>query len=701
MLACPSCGGEIDEADRFCPHCRLALTGTPTSNPAVTPFGFKVKGPNDRDRLLERLRRATEGRFEIIRRLGHGGMAAVYLARDARLDRQVAIKVMLPELEITDGMTEKFWDEARRTARLSHPNIVIVHSVDELDDLVLFVMNLINGASLEQVLPHLNQSGTQGAARVSLSVAQSILLQVSAGLAYAHEEGVVHRDIKPSNIMVTVKGEVIITDFGIAKVTAGLPHAKSSLLMGTPTYMSPEQCMGHPVSGASDQYATGVLAYELLSGSLPFTGTVLDIQNAHVSRTPPSLHALRPDLPKSIANAVMRMLAKTPSERFSSMDEVARALSEGFNALDQAPRRMLGSAAAAARDSGGQVVSPTPVVQPGYTPVAASLSLVAPSEVRVGESFFVAATARDGAGGTLFNVPVSLRSEDPRILAVVGARGGSPLTTGSGESGEVRALRAGKGRLIAEGGNTTATLIVTVLPKAGAATRARGPSRRLALTVGLLALFVLGGVGVVVRRRAGRVPVESLVSGSALSQLRQQAATISDKRVLADLGTARWETSTVRKGRLLVDGSLGALNIPEGNVASDNLIVHFDAVREAGDSGSEGAGIALPTGQPGSAYLVLLNDRGERPFRLLYRNAGQTTALPAGVPVASRVDTSAVTNVDVVIWEGRLTLYLNGTSVASDVSLPRSASGQVKIFVSPGLRYSFANLLIAGLTRAP
>ena len=212
--------------------------------------------------VLQRLRRATLGEFEIGPELGRGAMAAVFLAHETSLDRKVAIKVMSPGMLMDEGMAERFKREAITIAHLNHPNIVSVHSVRQAEGLHFFVMRYIRGRALEQVIQH--------AGRLPIPIVRSILSQVGSALTYAHRSGVVHRDIKPANILIDEDGNAVVTDFGIAKVADQPSETHPGALVGTPAYMSPEQCSGDEVSGSSDQYALGAVAYEMITGSLSF-----------------------------------------------------------------------------------------------------------------------------------------------------------------------------------------------------------------------------------------------------------------------------------------------------------------------------------------------------------------------------------------------------------------------------------------------
>lgn len=272
--------------------------------------------PLPSDPLLERLRQATLGLYEIRDELGRGGMAVVYMAKDLRLQRPVAIKVMMPALLHAEGMTDRFLQEARIAAQLQHPNIIIVHDVQQQDDLLYFVMNLVEGATIDELMR---------AAPLSIPQVRWILSSAARGLAHAHSEGVVHRDVKPGNLLVNVKGDVIVTDFGIAKGADSVRMTQTGMAIGTPVYMSPEQVTGATgLTAASDQYSLGVAAYEMIAGAPPFTGdSAFALQVAHVQKEPTDLMSKRSDCPPDLAFIVHRMLAKAPEQRWASLDEVS------------------------------------------------------------------------------------------------------------------------------------------------------------------------------------------------------------------------------------------------------------------------------------------------------------------------------------------------------------------------------------------
>ncbi len=323
-VTCSSCGSAVPAGDRFCGTCGNPITGSALlSGGSAAAYDPWVE-------LLQKLRQATIGEYEIKGELGRGGMAAVFLAHDLHLNRKVAIKVMLPGLAYGERMWERFLAEARTAAKLDHPNIIYIHSVREKDRFIYFVMKYVDGRPLDDIL---SRSGP-----LPLPVAQTILVEVARALDYAHREGVVHRDIKPANIMIDGKGHAIVMDFGIARVQDSEHFTQTGATIGTPAYMSPEQCHGHQVTAASDQYSLGVVAYEMLSGSQPFRGSPIELQLAHIQEIPTPLAELRRDAPGELANAVMRTLEKDPERRFASLSELMRRFAVGCDVNDPAIR---------------------------------------------------------------------------------------------------------------------------------------------------------------------------------------------------------------------------------------------------------------------------------------------------------------------------------------------------------------------------
>ncbi len=266
------------------------------------------------DELLESLATATAGEYEILAELGQGGMATVFLAHDIALNRKVAVKVISPALLQGSGTLERFKREALTAASLSHPHIIPIHAVKESGNLVFFVMKCVEGRTLRSI--------ERAVGQLPIPMVQAILAQVGGALGYAHRRGVIHRDVKPDNIMIDDEGWVVVTDFGIAKMVEASELTATGMAIGTPAYMSPEQCSGEPVTGASDQYSLGVVAYEMLAGKPPFTSpTLMGMMWAHVNKPPGPLSSVRRDCPPALADAVTRMLAKDAKDRFPSVEE--------------------------------------------------------------------------------------------------------------------------------------------------------------------------------------------------------------------------------------------------------------------------------------------------------------------------------------------------------------------------------------------
>src|ERR1700732_1076080 len=225
LLWCASCGGFLLQAEPSCPKC--GTVGTPRPESHTIPYQL-TEADSPWAEVVARLKRATLGEFEIGHELGRGGMAAVFLAHELSLHRDVAIKVMSPGLLMGDGMIERFRREAITIAHLNHPNIVSVYSVRAAEGLHFFVMRCVQGRSLEQVIKE--------AGKLPIPIGPSILYQVGSALAYAHRFRVVHRDIKPANILVDEEGNAVVTDFGIAKAAEGPTHTHTGFMVGTPAY---------------------------------------------------------------------------------------------------------------------------------------------------------------------------------------------------------------------------------------------------------------------------------------------------------------------------------------------------------------------------------------------------------------------------------------------------------------------------------
>src|SRR5881409_1165834 len=263
------------------------------------------------DTLLNTL---FDGRYRIVRKLGTGGMANVYLAEDEVLGRRVAIKILNDRHAGDDQFVERFRREAKNAASLSHPNIVSIYDRGEAEGTYYIAMEYLDGRSLKELIV------ARGPAPIHLAV--DYARQVLAAIRFAHRHGIVHRDIKPHNVLVDGEGRLKVTDFGIAR--AGVSQmTEAGSIIGTAQYLSPEQAKGAPVDQTSDLYSVGVVLYELLTGVVPFSGeTPVEIAMKHLSTVPPPPSAKRKDVPRDLDLVVMRALAKDPAERYQSAEEM-------------------------------------------------------------------------------------------------------------------------------------------------------------------------------------------------------------------------------------------------------------------------------------------------------------------------------------------------------------------------------------------
>jgi serine/threonine-protein kinase len=282
---------------------------------------------------FEALQAALHGRYHLDRELGRGGMGIVVLARDLALDRPVAIKLLLPQLAGDASLRARFLQEARTAARLSHPHIVPIHAVEEHGELVCFVMGYIPGDTLAA---RVREDGP-----LPPAVVTRLVQEVAWALAYAHQHGVIHRDIKPENILLERGGgRALVTDFGIARLTEEAVTTPSGGVVGTPRLVSPEQAAGEPLDGRSDLYSLGVTAFFALTGRYPFEGdSAGQLLAQHLTVPAPAVATLRPGLPRALATAVDRCLAKIPDERFASGEELAGAIASGA-AVAPVPRTL-------------------------------------------------------------------------------------------------------------------------------------------------------------------------------------------------------------------------------------------------------------------------------------------------------------------------------------------------------------------------
>ena len=259
-------------------------------------------------------------RYQLLERLGHGGMSDVFRARDLMLERYVAIKVLSEQYSNDESFQQRFRQEARAAANLSHPNIVTVHDFGLDQGQLFIVMEYVPGKDLKTLL---RQRG-----RYSVEEAIPLMVQACAGIGYAHRAGLVHCDIKPHNMIVTPDSRLKVTDFGIARALSTImPDERADVVWGSPQYFSPEQAVGEAPSPASDVYSLGIVLYEVLTGALPFTGRnseELALLHLQADPIPPSEYV--PDIPQALEQIIMKVLSKEPSARYRTADQLGRVL---------------------------------------------------------------------------------------------------------------------------------------------------------------------------------------------------------------------------------------------------------------------------------------------------------------------------------------------------------------------------------------
>jgi serine/threonine protein kinase/beta-lactam-binding protein with PASTA domain len=256
-----------------------------------------------------------DGRYKVVRRLGSGGMANVYLAEDQELGRRVAIKILNDRHAHDEQFVERFRREAKSAAGLSHPNIVSIYDRGEAEGTYYIAMEYLDGRSLKELIV------SRGPAPIP--VAMDYARQILAALRFAHRNGIVHRDIKPHNVLVDGEGRVKVTDFGIARAGAASQMTEAGSIVGTAQYLTPEQAKGTAVDQRSDIYSLGIVLYELLTGAVPFTGdTPVEIAMRHISETPAPPSSKRPDVPHDLDLVVTRALAKDPADRYAVAEEM-------------------------------------------------------------------------------------------------------------------------------------------------------------------------------------------------------------------------------------------------------------------------------------------------------------------------------------------------------------------------------------------
>jgi serine/threonine-protein kinase len=331
---CAACHKSLSPDDRFCARC-----GTPTLRnsesdiTAIDPVGIEeaadsaptVPKPVAESRRLSaaafnaHLQQVLGTEYALVALTGQGGFARVYRARDTRLNRVVAIKVVRPELADTTDLLERFRAEGIALAKLRHPGIVPIYDIRERDGLIYYIMPFVQGTTLEARLE----------GRLPPLETRRILSELADALAAAHRAKMIHMDIKPANVFLEGDlGKVLLMDFGIAKaLTDHAKDGKTEPVIGTPEYMSPEQAQGRAdIDHRSDIYSLGALGYRMLVGRPPFRGEVQDVLAKHIHEAPTPIREINPTVPKELAEAVMRCLEKDPRQRFGTALELRATL---------------------------------------------------------------------------------------------------------------------------------------------------------------------------------------------------------------------------------------------------------------------------------------------------------------------------------------------------------------------------------------
>ena len=308
-MECLKCHTPLPDGSKFCYACGADVTG-----------GGTMGATSGTDGLMQRLQRLVEGKYKVERMVGKGGMGAVFLAHDLTLEREVAIKVLPPDISMDEHIVKRFQQEAKTAAKLDHTNIIPIYRVESEGGLNYFVMKYIAGTSLEDVLDQKHP--------LMIDYIQRVLWEAACALGHAHQRGVVHRDVKPASIMFDHDGRVMLTDFGISKaLQAASGFTGTRMIIGTPHYMAPEQAKGGTVDGRADEYSLGVVGYRMITGELPYTGdSVHTILYKHIFEEVPSAAAKRSDAPQFLTAAISRALSKEPDQRFATMEEFATAV---------------------------------------------------------------------------------------------------------------------------------------------------------------------------------------------------------------------------------------------------------------------------------------------------------------------------------------------------------------------------------------
>lgn len=338
MTTCFKCGAEVAETARFCGSCGALITD---------PHSATVVVEESPEQELSRLRRVFVGEFDIECELARGGMGVIYKATEAGVGRTVALKLLAPELGVSGRVAERFRREARMVAGLEHPNIVPVYRVGQIGGLLFIAMKYIEGRAIDSIVE------TQGA--LPIPVVLHVVRAATRGLAYAHERGIVHRDIKGGNLLADREGRVLLSDFGVALRSSDLALTQDGTVIGTPPFMSPEQCLGKRAEPQSDQYSLGIVTFQMLAGTTPYHADTIAGYIQHHLRTPsPDMRLVRDDVPAALHAWIDHALAKDAADRFPTTNDMLAAIeaipfSESDRRVSQDLLRRLASGDAVAR----------------------------------------------------------------------------------------------------------------------------------------------------------------------------------------------------------------------------------------------------------------------------------------------------------------------------------------------------------------
>ncbi|MFN7210808.1 MAG: protein kinase domain-containing protein, partial [Aggregatilineales bacterium] len=404
------------------------------------------------------------GQYEIVAKLGAGGMATVYRARQASVERDVAIKVIRVDLMEDETFVARFRNEARLIASLQHLHILKIFDYGNREDILYIVMELLEGGSLSRLL---RKEGGLPPPR-----AMRLLDQISSALDYAHGRGIIHRDLKPDNVLLDQQQNAFLTDFGIAKMLGDTSsRTRTGMVMGTPAYMAPELWQGQPADARADIYALGIMLYEMLSGVSPFRAeTPYQIMHKHVYEAPPSLRAQGVEMPVAVDRVIGKALAKAPEERFSSAGELAAAFREavGGGAVARfaapTPREDV-SQATALGDAADLTAPPTmPPVLPTALPESGTESSRLPTQARP--------AARKGGGNLLIPLVAVV------LVALIGVGVFAALSANQSDLAQTRSAldltltaQTGTAQAVALQSTPTTSEFIIVVPTATATER--------------------------------------------------------------------------------------------------------------------------------------------------------------------------------------------------------------------------------------